>query len=217
MTEECFQKNPLDFVGNTHEIQYCTYPEKLEQHPLPADATAQTYPPEKYFPASGCDQKNKTAIPAVEVTTGTAPEGSTWRRNPIPACKASAGGAFDIRCGTGYGTLDGDFQFSPAGTDMFRAPHLLGGFGEGSCGGCNQKSNVPSFCFTTGPDGAKNCTADDVKKQFFSFNVVDKVKVPDVPVGEYVVSFRWDCEQTPQVWSQCSDITIVGAEDNVVV
>ena len=24
--------------------------------------------------------------------------------------------------------------------------------------------------------------------------------------GEYVLSFRWDCEQTPQIWAGCSDI-----------
>ena len=34
-------------------------------------------------------------------------------------------------------------------------------------------------------------------------------QVPDIEPGEYVLSFRWDCEQTPQIWNGCSDITIV--------
>ena len=40
--------------------------------------------------------------------------------------------------------------------------------------------------------------------------VYDKLRVPEhlVP-GEYVLSFRWDCEQTPQVWNSCADLVIV--------
>jgi hypothetical protein len=26
--------------------------------------------------------------------------------------------------------------------------------------------------------------------------------------GSFVLSFRWDCEQTPQVWSSCADIEV---------
>lgn len=44
------------------------------------------------------------------------------------------------------------------------------------------------------------------------FQIVDKIKVPQLPEGEYVVSFRWDCEQTPQVWSQCADVVITSQE-----
>jgi len=42
----------------------------------------------------------------------------------------------------------------------------------------------------------------------FNFAMVDVVKVPDLPAGEYSLSWRWDCEQTPQVWNSCADITI---------
>ena len=38
---------------------------------------------------------------------------------------------------------------------------------------------------------------------------MDEVYVPEVPPGEYVVGFRWDCETSSQVWSNCADITIV--------
>ena len=44
----------------------------------------------------------------------------------------------------------------------------------------------------------------------FMFSMVDKLKVPDSLVpGTYVLSWRWDCEQTPQVWNSCADINIV--------
>jgi len=42
----------------------------------------------------------------------------------------------------------------------------------------------------------------------FDFTMVDKLKVPDVPPGEYSVSWRWDCEETPQVWNSCADVMI---------
>lgn len=39
--------------------------------------------------------------------------------------------------------------------------------------------------------------------------VVDKVKLPDsLPAGDYVMSYRSDCEQTSQVWNMCADIKI---------
>jgi len=42
-----------------------------------------------------------------------------------------------------------------------------------------------------------------------SNTIEDRVEVPsDVPPGEYVVQWRWDCEGTSQVWTSCSDITI---------
>jgi len=38
----------------------------------------------------------------------------------------------------------------------------------------------------------------------------DLVEVPeDLEPGEYVLSFRWDCQQSPQVWNSCANIQIV--------
>jgi hypothetical protein len=43
----------------------------------------------------------------------------------------------------------------------------------------------------------------------FQFSIFDSVQVPkDIPTGEYVLSFRLDAESSPQIWSQCADITI---------
>lgn len=39
--------------------------------------------------------------------------------------------------------------------------------------------------------------------------VRDRVIVPsDLPVGEYLLSWRWDCYMADQVWSNCADVTI---------
>lgn len=32
----------------------------------------------------------------------------------------------------------------------------------------------------------------------YNLEIVDKVKVPDVPAGDYVVGWRWDCEESAQ-------------------
>eukprot|EP00658_Telonema_sp_P-2_P044223 TRINITY_DN32077_c0_g1_i2.p1 TRINITY_DN32077_c0_g1~~TRINITY_DN32077_c0_g1_i2.p1 ORF type:complete len:278 (+),score=35.95 TRINITY_DN32077_c0_g1_i2:96-929(+) len=40
--------------------------------------------------------------------------------------------------------------------------------------------------------------------------IVDEVVVPtNVAVGKYVLGWRWDAEQTSQVWSGCADIELV--------
>ena len=57
--EVCFQSHPLDFVGETQWYQ---------------------------FGANRTSRRVFGDIKAVQTATGTWPEGSMWRRNPIPAC-----------------------------------------------------------------------------------------------------------------------------------
>lgn len=156
LTEDCFQKTPLEFVGTTQWIQH----------------------------GFGMNRSDRIEIPAVTVPGDRViPVGSTWRRNPIPACNTPiSGGAIHSPC-TG-----------PLFTPPFK-PHTEGisyGFGAGTCESLK--------------DGA--CSDKEFAKHFFDFGIVDQVKVPDLPEGKYVLSFRWDVEQTPQVWNQCADITI---------
>jgi len=47
--------------------------------------------------------------------------------------------------------------------------------------------------------------------------IVDQLLIPEhLLPGEYVLGWRWDCEQTPQIWASCADITIV-KQNNVLV
>lgn len=41
------------------------------------------------------------------------------------------------------------------------------------------------------------------------YMILDEVQVPDLEPGEYVLSWRWDAEQNPQVWLQCASIRIL--------
>lgn len=46
------------------------------------------------------------------------------------------------------------------------------------------------------------------------YSVVDRVAVPvGIAPGEYTLSWRWDCEVTPQVWSGCADVTVADSPD----
>merc|ERR1712048_1415926 len=132
----------------------------------------------------GQDVNNRTEIPVVEVGgEKVVPAGSKWRRNPIPPCNTPiAGGALHTFSGLCTGPT-------------FKAPGAWG-FGPGACG-----SSLPgTFCFP-----------EEFLNQNFDFGIVDQVQVPDVPPGDYVISFRWDSEQTPQVWNSCADVTIVAS------
>jgi len=156
-TEECFQKMPLEFVGDVQWIQQ----------------------------NMGMNVNNRTQIPAKTVSGNLViPANSTWRRNPIPACNTPiTGGALD----------------SPCPGPVFKSP-IPGGVGEAyGFGGGMCQSTVP---------GA-SCSPAKFKQENFDFGVVDQVRVPsNIPAGDYYLSFRWDSEQTPQVWSSCADVTI---------
>eukprot|EP01062_Namystynia_karyoxenos_P079578 TRINITY_DN841_c0_g1_i2.p1 TRINITY_DN841_c0_g1~~TRINITY_DN841_c0_g1_i2.p1 ORF type:complete len:322 (+),score=69.67 TRINITY_DN841_c0_g1_i2:91-1056(+) len=132
LTEECFFRTPLEFVGST---QWLRYP-------------------------NGTVEES----PAVRVSRGTLPQGSTWTKNPIPPCKDSSGGYQEKGC------QRGPMFPPPAGCDA-------------TCWGYQNRANMP--------------------------DVMDEVRVPaSLPPGDYVLSWRWDCEHTPQVWQSCSDITV---------
>ena len=43
-----------------------------------------------------------------------------------------------------------------------------------------------------------------------TLEIVDHVRIPKgLAAGEYVLGWRWDCEQSNQIWQSCSDVTVV--------
>ena len=67
LTEACFHRQSLPFVGSMHTIRY------LDNRTI------------------GAQKEVEFQIPAVDVNVGTWPAGSTWRVNPIPACNCDRG------------------------------------------------------------------------------------------------------------------------------
>ena len=38
--------------------------------------------------------------------------------------------------------------------------------------------------------------------------IVDTVQLPPNVTGEYVLRWRWDAEQNPQIWTNCADVVL---------
>lgn len=164
------------------------------------------YAEETSYIQYGSNVSNRTAIPAKRTRKGTFPAGSPWTKNPIPPCADefihhSGGPAPKTK--------------SKCTTPMFK-PALPGLFGDGPGACITWAIHGPIEGFHSLFDSEGNvvyqapCTKEQALDQAyrFQFNILDKVKVPADLAGEFVLSFRLDSEQTPAIWSQCSDITI---------
>ena len=43
----------------------------------------------------------------------------------------------------------------------------------------------------------------------YDLEIVDKLQLPaSLQPGQYVLGWRWDCEESTQIWASCSDITV---------
>lgn len=129
---------------------------------------------------------NRTTFVATRTSNGTNPANAQWTQNPIPPCAGKLGGTLCTGCDKP--------QFEPP------VPGLWGGGPYDGCNGCKPFNIIQTH---------------RVCKEAFNFRIVDLVKVPKLPVGDYILSFRWDVEQTPQVWTQCADIKITNNETTV--
>ena len=48
--------------------------------------------------------------------------------------------------------------------------------------------------------------------------IVDRIRIPgNLPAGDYVLGWRWDCEESNQIWQSCSDVTLTEAKDDISV
>merc|ERR1712232_1152759 len=129
----------------------------------------------------GSNASKRVSFVANRTKVGTVPKGSQWTKNPIPAC-ASHGGGSNQLSGTACWLVG--TQFPSPGKNLDTGGDLHG------------------FCEAQGTHWRPDCL----------FTIVDQVQIPEnTEPGKYVLSFRWDCEQTPQIWSTCSNIEILPA------
>ncbi len=133
--------------------------------------------------------KKEIVIPAMTITEGTTPKGSEWRRIPFPACNCDLG----------------ENCYFKEGDDAVEEVEKKKGGAESAY---EQQPNAPKRC----PTGTQfPVPAEDL----YGYGdvppvlVVDTLKVPaHFEEGDYVLSWRWDCEQTPQIWNTCADVTV---------
>lgn len=145
-----------------------------------------------------------------------------WQRGAL----AEVSQAITANHGGGYA-----YRICPAANEpteaCFQAHHLAFAEGTHTVVMANGKTiDIPAKrttvgTFPAGSQWSKNPIPDQVGPDFpepfpggsghdWNFSLMDRLRVPsDLPLGDYVLSWRWDCEQTPQVWSNCADISIV--------
>lgn len=178
--------------GGGYQYRLCPADEDITEEcfqkmPIPF-ATSQT----KIYYTDG--SRKSFTIPAVDASTGTSPKGSTWRRNPIPGCNCDLGFSCSERS-----NMTTPYEHDPDAPTKYRAHGCTTGLqfplawddGYGQGGSCLYPVGTTKPCDP------------------FRFNMVDSVQVPkDATPGQYILGFRWDCEQTSQVWTQCADVTI---------
>ena len=137
-------------------------------------------------------------ISAVDVSgDAVVPKGSTWRRDPVPACACDSGG----NCRFSNSARGESLKWLPA----FFVPYSNATDGPPGC----HHGTMFEPAWPTGygymPERVDQAGGTSPK---FDYEIVDRVRVPQEP-GEYLLSWRWDTEQKSQVWSACADITIV--------
>jgi len=109
-----------------------------------------------------------------------------------------------------------DTGTTPAGSTWARNP--VPRFCPGGGVGCqNFIAPCPSDC-SGDPECPANMTArwtgigtwqGDCSGDWTGGQIVDTLIVPeDLASGEFVLGWRWDAEETTQIWQSCSDITI---------
>jgi hypothetical protein len=193
LTEACFQKHHLSFVGEKQWVQW------------------------------GDDKSTRVQVEAMRVSEGTYPVGSQWTRFPLPGCGGYLGGDAE-----GGSDVPGRVQ---AGADCNRTqfkPPVPGLFGYGltQClypaleiptaigKGCGAYAHQIRDAHVDWSPGRK-CTKAEIEqvKKLFNVNFIDLVQVPeDLAPGDYVLSWRHDSEQTPQVWASCADVTVTAPQ-----
>jgi len=133
-------------------------------------------------------------IPRVTVDVGTYPQGSQWARNPVPACDLCD---------------QADCMKKPVWIEQQKCSQSCSGFNISAC---------PPY-MTMFPEPAPGISGYFLNHDAgsftlsslvgFTYSIVDLVQIPEtVKAGKYLLSWRWDCEQSKQIWQNCADVTI---------
>lgn len=128
----------------------------------------------------------------IPTKTYAALDGTEWRTNPIPGCACDIG----MGCG-GKDFLKTQVEGNCAGQQPKRSVYEKHGSPTGAC--------PRGTMFEAGFD---QFTEGFLVSSGNKFSVMDEVLVPN-KAGKYILSWRWDCEETDQVWNSCADIVIV--------
>jgi hypothetical protein len=194
LTEECFQRHPLEFDRTKQTLKW-------------NNGTLEYPMGDKAIWVDGDIVK---------------PKGSTWARDPLPRIydvqkkglhdPDSCPGA-NVRNASG---LFGCLAFpAPCPWDTYVTDGLtpcnqtadMHGPGQAHGGGHvhgHEHGDARGFVGRCDSNGMSQCSDD------WTIGVIsDHVLIPsNLAAGEYVLGWRWDCEETAQIWQNCADVII---------
>ena len=188
MSEACFQRNVLRFAGTKQWLQY-------DNHTYQYDTMVRL---------------PRFELPRVVVTAGTYPPGSEWARVGIPSCRLCDASI----CGPGVPPNMSE-PFVPGfwmGNDTYYGGEKW--FEEERCSqhcaGHNLTACPPGMTQFEEPLPGISGYSGLWLRQGMPYSIVDQVVVPAaLEPGDYLLSWRWDCEHTHQIWQNCADVRLV--------
>ena len=131
--------------------------------------------------------------PLTVVTEGTG--GLGWAVNPLPN---------PTSFGCDYVVDEGehcDWECPGCGAPTYAADDAC------PCKCYDQYHELSEHSYGTDPDVFVDPVPDH---EYHEFAIEDHLIVPDdIEAGEYVLGWRWDCEMSSQVWSNCADLEIL--------
>lgn len=219
-TEACYQKIPLDFADDLTTIKYYDG----SRSPFTINATTTNV---GTFPTGS--QWRKNPIPMCNCDIGVGCAGKQKKAAVDKKCKAvpkelcgtDTGKNTCLSCGTGDAydcevccpglnkQTNGDYSWCTANSTGCSKENPMGCYRQPYEETYLKPGQTAPEC----PTGLMFPSSWDEgygqgEEGSFMFSMIDRLKVPDLPAGDYSLSWRWDCEQTPQVWNSCADITI---------
>mmetsp|Transcript_22066 Transcript_22066/g.57571 ORF Transcript_22066/g.57571 Transcript_22066/m.57571 type:complete len:416 (-) Transcript_22066:248-1495(-) len=175
---DCLECCPGCAMQTKGEYQWCTCGSKPPAPPAPP-----TPPP-------GPPQPFANAI----ISEGTFPTGSQWKRDPIPGC---------YLCDA-YKTCGAPIPAPKEGQPQTQWEAQVQCYA--SCDGTTATGSCP-LGTTQFPEPLPGISG--FGKVIWPWSIADTVRVPtNIEPGNYLLSWRWDCEESTQVWQNCADITI---------
>lgn len=141
--------------------------------------------------------KITSEFPMTKVTTA----GGDWARDPIPGCKICEDA--QAKCGSPLTPV----PMNETGGKSSDAWDLQVNCYGACCGSSSSKKD--GVC----PDGTEFYPAvsghSGFGKNVPEWSMMDRVVIPeDLEEGEYLLGWRWDCEESTQVWQNCADLVL---------
>jgi len=185
LTEDCFSRHPLIFAGASEHYRDYGYQQALRW----TDGTEEwingtlvwVTPPHVHPHAT--KEKHHASK-----ERGPNPVGYPWALNPIPRIH------FDSSSSGQPAGWSGCTEPAIGAKCIAFAPPCTGDTGWKQVNGTRTSPN----------DVQGKCSGDAT-----TVTIIDRLEVPtSLAPGAYVLGWRWDCEETAQVWSSCADVFI---------